>query len=273
ENWQKILNKCSLDLIALTIEGIEEDLTELKQEISTTKNRILSTENPKSFIKHSEEIDSILSKHKTDTLNRKLSKFKHDTIDYLDNKVYNWQFHRQRPNVPQGVHLFGRNSPANSDSEQSSVGSANNINFLKPRRPGGGGTRQGEARDAAANHPPRRYPERERRPWRRDNSPMDAQKEEVDIEVNSVDLSKCKNKNSLKHAELRWIYRLDTLFPHGLNEECDFNSFSLGIPFGFLTSGWPSDDWSPSKKIHRILASFLDPHDGRRMLIELLCIF
>ncbi|CAH2300550.1 Hypothetical predicted protein [Pelobates cultripes] len=167
ENWQRILNKCSLDLIALTIEGLEEDLTKLKQEISITKSRILSTENHKSFTKHSEEIDSILSKHKTDTLNRKLSEFKRDTIDYFDNKVYNWQFHRQRSNAPEGERPFGRNSPANSDSEQSSTGSANTSNFLEQRRPRGGVIRPGESRDDAVNHPPRGYPERERRPWRR----------------------------------------------------------------------------------------------------------
>lgn len=47
-DWERILNKCSLDLITLTIKGIQTELTKLEQSLVTQKNKLESS--PKDLV-------------------------------------------------------------------------------------------------------------------------------------------------------------------------------------------------------------------------------
>ncbi|OCT93051.1 hypothetical protein XELAEV_18016118mg [Xenopus laevis] len=99
KNWEKILNKCSLDLMALTIEGIQTKLSKLRSDITELKQNIQATYREAEFDDLLVKLKDTVDKHQSDLCKVKLDKLKRDTIDYQEDRVYNWKrpFIRKRP--------------------------------------------------------------------------------------------------------------------------------------------------------------------------------
>ncbi|CAJ0947004.1 unnamed protein product [Ranitomeya imitator] len=89
--WKKILNKCSLDIILLTIEYLQEAIKITKEEITSIETQLTSTLSNSEFSTLKSMVDSILTTHQRTLEERKRTKFQSDTEDYLTNKVYKWE--------------------------------------------------------------------------------------------------------------------------------------------------------------------------------------
>lgn len=125
-NWFKILNKCSLDLIALTIQGLQTELDNIKQSLDQTQKKLQENSTKEDFDSFLEQCRATIDKYRQDTLQFKLKKFRRDALDYEEDRVYTWRerqpkYNRWRP-IPQTT---------DSDSSQSSSTSASGAPFLE----------------------------------------------------------------------------------------------------------------------------------------------
>lgn len=88
--WRMILNKCSLDLIALTIQELQRTLVDIEKEIDTTKVSLESSMNGEEWSNTVKELELSLNKHREEIEQVKIRKFRRDTQDYKLNIVYTW---------------------------------------------------------------------------------------------------------------------------------------------------------------------------------------
>lgn len=88
--WRMILNKCSLDLIALTIQELQKDLIEIEKEVDTTKVSLEKSSNREEWQNIIRELDLTITKHREEIERIKIRKFRRDTQDYKFNCVYTW---------------------------------------------------------------------------------------------------------------------------------------------------------------------------------------
>ncbi|CAJ0949702.1 unnamed protein product [Ranitomeya imitator] len=146
--FQKILNKCSFDIILLTIEYLQEAIKETEEKIVTIETQLTSTLTSTEFNTLKSKVDSILSSHQKTLEERKRTKFQRDTEDYLTNRVYRWDETTHRRPYPKSA--SGDSSPAGGSSpgSGSDIGgtSTTRAAFLGPsgRHPGG---REGKVRE------------------------------------------------------------------------------------------------------------------------------
>ncbi|XP_041433522.1 uncharacterized protein LOC121398378 [Xenopus laevis] len=94
QKWRGILNRCSLDLITLTIQQLQTGTRELKQQIHTSEEEckvILDTDNTPL-----KELEAKIEKLQQEILQVKLRKFTRDTRDYERGEVYTWQDTRRK---------------------------------------------------------------------------------------------------------------------------------------------------------------------------------
>lgn len=90
--WSEILNKCSFDLMALTIQEASTNLTRVRDEITSTKEKLAAE------LTDAAKLQELLSecerqKHelqKEITASKK-KKFDRDAADYANGKVYQWR--------------------------------------------------------------------------------------------------------------------------------------------------------------------------------------
>lgn len=134
KRWTEILNKCSIDLMALIVNEIKSDLVKIRKDIETTTSELL--EKVTDIAKCNETIENIKKMQKE--LEAKLTankqkKFQRDEADYKNKEVYFWQKKqtprsgRPKPRWP------NRSNPATSESDYTSDGSLNAHPFLDPR--------------------------------------------------------------------------------------------------------------------------------------------
>lgn len=91
--WYQILNKCSLDLMTLTVKGIQGQLEGLNKTILETQRK-LETQIPiTDFQKYLETVTASVDQYRRDTLTIKLKKYRRDLIDYEEGRVYSWREH------------------------------------------------------------------------------------------------------------------------------------------------------------------------------------
>ncbi|CAJ0956848.1 unnamed protein product [Ranitomeya imitator] len=98
--FQKILNKCSFDIILLTIEYLQEAIKSTEEKIESIETQLTTTLSTTEFATLKSKVDSILTTHQRTLEERKRTKFQRDTEDYLTNNVYKWEDpfpRRQRP--------------------------------------------------------------------------------------------------------------------------------------------------------------------------------
>ncbi|OCT94746.1 hypothetical protein XELAEV_18012436mg [Xenopus laevis] len=87
-----IINKCSLDIIALNIEFIQQEIKNLEIQLSTTESILKSSLQDEEFIQIQNKTEAMLEKFKGEVSRVKKQKFDRDATDYERGTVYNWSY-------------------------------------------------------------------------------------------------------------------------------------------------------------------------------------
>ncbi|OCT70043.1 hypothetical protein XELAEV_18036966mg, partial [Xenopus laevis] len=99
--WRGILNRCSLDLITLTIQQLNAGLKDVRQQIHAAEESIKLKETSALCEQKLRELQTEIDKLQQEILQNKLRKFRRDTRDYEKEEVYSWKDgknqQRQRP--------------------------------------------------------------------------------------------------------------------------------------------------------------------------------
>ncbi|CAJ0949097.1 unnamed protein product [Ranitomeya imitator] len=101
--FESILNKCSMDLIVLTIDFLQKEITDLKSRITTTEQQLNNTLSPEDFRTLKTRLDHTTTELRDNLQARKRSKFLCNTEDYKNNQVYRWQSFRNRRPTRRGA--------------------------------------------------------------------------------------------------------------------------------------------------------------------------
>lgn len=113
--WRCILNKCSLDLVLLTVEELQKELTKIHTEAEELTNRLKSTLTNDEIKTMLGDLENTLKIHKNEIEKVKVKKFKRDTYDYANDCVYTW-FSRFDSNSRQRLYKRQTGEVATSDS-------------------------------------------------------------------------------------------------------------------------------------------------------------
>ncbi|XP_041430618.1 uncharacterized protein LOC121397630 [Xenopus laevis] len=91
QRWQEICNKCSIDLMVLTIERLQEKASSVGLEVSALKEQVIAAKGSAQADAVFSEQGELLRKHREAVSARKARKYERDALDYVHNKVYTWQ--------------------------------------------------------------------------------------------------------------------------------------------------------------------------------------
>ncbi|CAH2294557.1 Hypothetical predicted protein [Pelobates cultripes] len=94
--WFQILNKCALDLIALRIEGINEELDKITTQKVEITALLTARIEVKNFQRLTQEITVSISTLNKELESIKIHTFKRDTLDYQYDRVYTWKQQTQQ---------------------------------------------------------------------------------------------------------------------------------------------------------------------------------
>lgn len=95
--WCEILNKASLDLTVLVIDFTQKELIRVEQELAVVKETLKTKSTETELKKIQDELDATTEKYQHELLKTKISKFKRDTNDYKEGRVYPWLLNKERP--------------------------------------------------------------------------------------------------------------------------------------------------------------------------------
>lgn len=98
DRWSEILNKCSFDLMTLTIQELSSNLVELRCEIAEVKQKLSKEVTDPDKLKLMEICDNKKSELTMEITTIKRNKFESDTIDYEKGHVYQWKNPSHRKN-------------------------------------------------------------------------------------------------------------------------------------------------------------------------------
>ncbi|OCT78650.1 hypothetical protein XELAEV_18029736mg [Xenopus laevis] len=168
KKFEGILNKCSLDIITLTIEYIQKELVTVAEQVHNIETQLNQLGTPEEFQVIKAQIEQTVKQFRQDTEERKRSKFLRDADDYVSGRVYQWIpghpsststfFRKQRaqPFAPRGMreaHLPRWQDNAQSGSKDSSpqrVTDSSRSSFLEDSAPSSSGEREGPAEEVGA---------------------------------------------------------------------------------------------------------------------------
>eukprot|EP00079_Xenopus_tropicalis_P037166 XP_017950937.1 PREDICTED: uncharacterized protein LOC108648043 [Xenopus tropicalis] len=145
--WRGILNRCSLDLITLTMQQLQLKSKDLKQQIYATEEEYKSISGT-STTNTLPELEHRLEKLQQEILQLKLRKFKRDTHDYEKGEVYTWKearrhFRKHRSSLTvRPESSMRRSSEPEQDSPASSQSST--ASFLGVGKRGGSARHGGD---------------------------------------------------------------------------------------------------------------------------------
>ncbi|XP_075706606.1 uncharacterized protein LOC142741097 [Rhinoderma darwinii] len=91
DQFQKILNKCSLDLIILTVEYLQKSIKESTEKIKNLEIQLSSSLSSSEWESLKNRTDNAIKEYTKEVELRKREKFQRDANDYLNNSVYRWQ--------------------------------------------------------------------------------------------------------------------------------------------------------------------------------------
>ncbi|XP_069611862.1 uncharacterized protein [Ranitomeya imitator] len=146
--FEHILNKCSLDLITLTIEHLQKEIEASSERVKAIEIQLSSTGTPEELNQLKSEIKTKTEQHRRDIENRKRLKFARDTEDYEAKRVYRWQdnYSSSRSNVRTGHRSSTDYSTSGSEQDRSSS-IPSTSRFLGPRTQRGRKRGRGGVRD------------------------------------------------------------------------------------------------------------------------------
>lgn len=88
--WEKILSKCSSDLMLLLIEEARKDRVVIQQKMEDLNKKLEEFNNNKDIEDLRKRLDDNISKFKEQLKQDKIRKFQRDEVDYKENRVYFW---------------------------------------------------------------------------------------------------------------------------------------------------------------------------------------
>lgn len=148
--FEGILNKCSSDLILLTVEFLQKALEEQTAKIKTIEEQLIATTPVEEWDKIKEKTEKMMTDHRKNIEMFKRQKFLRDAEDYRLNRVYRWQDPQFYGGNRGGRHAYD-SSGSGSDTSASSYRSSNNIFLGRGQRRGG---RPQGKRGGATGHDP-----------------------------------------------------------------------------------------------------------------------
>ncbi|XP_077155293.1 uncharacterized protein LOC143817686 [Ranitomeya variabilis] len=86
-----ILNKCSFDLMVLTLEHLHKEIISTQEQIKNIESQLSSTIPADKFNTLKKRIETNVTQHRRDIELKKRTKFQRDLEDYELNRVYQWQ--------------------------------------------------------------------------------------------------------------------------------------------------------------------------------------
>lgn len=113
--WRCILNKCSLDLVLLTVEELQKESVRIQTDIADLKTKLQTSLPADEFKDLLVSVETTIQNHKIEVEKTKIKKFKRDTFDYANNCVYTW-FERFDSNSRQKLYKRHTGEVVTSDS-------------------------------------------------------------------------------------------------------------------------------------------------------------
>ncbi|XP_044154539.1 uncharacterized protein LOC122941387 [Bufo gargarizans] len=95
EKFETILNKCSMDIIVLSIDYLQKSILESKDKIAAIETQLSATISPQELCDLKNQIEKTLDEHRKYIEQTKRSKYIRDTEDYQLHRVYRWQWQEQ----------------------------------------------------------------------------------------------------------------------------------------------------------------------------------
>lgn len=90
KKWCAILNKCSLDLMLLVIQYAKDEQNKTKTELDLLRNEMKEKISIEHFQQTEEKCAKTIELFEKRTLEMKMQKYKRDTLDYKNGRVYPW---------------------------------------------------------------------------------------------------------------------------------------------------------------------------------------
>ncbi|CAJ0937917.1 unnamed protein product [Ranitomeya imitator] len=147
--FEHILNKCSADLMTLTLSYLQKNLDTVNAQISAIENQLTSTMPQEEFQELKTKNHEMLRLHRSELEKKKRSKFLRDTEDYLQNRVYQWRdvrrFTRRHSSLSSSGSTDSR--PGTSNPSISHPSFLGNTRGRQKGRRGGGANAAGEPRN------------------------------------------------------------------------------------------------------------------------------
>ncbi|XP_040277435.1 uncharacterized protein LOC120992507 [Bufo bufo] len=91
DQFEQILNKCSFDLMTLTISHLQKSIISIKESITAAEQQLRTTLAPEALTQLQDRLTSTLANHRKESEAAKRKKFLRDSEDYRNNRVYRWQ--------------------------------------------------------------------------------------------------------------------------------------------------------------------------------------
>lgn len=136
KKWCAILNKCSLDLMLLVIQYAKDEQNKVKTELDGLHNEMKEKISIEQLQETEAKCAKTIETFEKKTLEMKMQKYKRDTLDYKNGRVYPWlsstgTAHQRRGPEREEFGASSVTSTEESESEQSTSTGP----FLGPRYP------------------------------------------------------------------------------------------------------------------------------------------
>lgn len=135
KRWCDILNKCSLDLMLLVIEHVNDELSKTCSEITELQTEMATKYDAQQLQNIQDQCSALIEGYKKELLEIKLRKYRRDTLDYKNGQVYRWLSTPRRRFQPTAISETEPSSGLSTDESGTEGASAGNAphHFLSTR--------------------------------------------------------------------------------------------------------------------------------------------
>ncbi|XP_077112461.1 uncharacterized protein LOC143786268 [Ranitomeya variabilis] len=128
--FEGILNKCSMDIMILTIEYLQKEISEIEKQLEVTHQQLRDTLSTEKFDGMKQKIEKTIEDFRNQLQDRKRLKFLRDTEDYHRKTVYRWRDN----NTQRDRRQFRRGYSTASSSSDNDSNPRDTFPFLEQRR-------------------------------------------------------------------------------------------------------------------------------------------